>query len=136
MLSQIIDAAMLLLGIFFIVVAAIGMLRMPDLMIRMHAATKAGTVGVGFIMLAVANHFGELGITVRALIIIVFLLVTAPVAAHLIGRSAYIVGVPLWERSKVDEMREYYDNQARENVTISELYDPVRLRAARGKAKP
>lgn len=85
-------------------VAALGVLRMPDLFMRMHAATKAGTLGAGLLLLAVALAFSQTGVTVRTLATIAFLLVTAPVAAHVIGRAAYRAErVPLWERTCMDE---------------------------------
>ena len=90
-------------GGLFAAIAGLGLLRMPDVYIRMHAATKAGTLGAGLILAAVAVHFAEAGITVRALAAIAFLMITAPVAAHLIGRAAYRTGVPLWEGSVIDE---------------------------------
>jgi multicomponent Na+:H+ antiporter subunit G len=94
-------------GTFFMLVAAIGVLRMPDLLMRMHAATKAGTVGASLLLLAVAVHFGETGVAIRALATIVFLVLTGPVAAHVIGRAAYLSGsLRLWERTLVDEWRE------------------------------
>ena len=71
---------------------------------RMHASTKAGTLGAGLIMVAVAIHFAEVGITLRAAAAILFLLLTAPVAAHVIGRAAYRSGIKLWERTWVDEL--------------------------------
>lgn len=127
-MTSIIDAILLIIGMFFILVAAIGLLRMPDLMIRMHAATKAGTVGAGFIMLAVANHFGELAVVIKAILIILFLLGTAPVASHLIGRAAYKIGIRLWEETKIDELDEHYEREANSlPQNQGDLYDPVRF---------
>lgn len=94
---------LLVLGGLFSAVAGIGVLRLPDVLVRMHASTKAGTLGVGLIVLGVAAHFdGTLAIT-KAILIVVFLLLTAPVGAHLIGRAAYRSGTPLWEGTVVDE---------------------------------
>ncbi len=99
---------LVLLGAFFALVAAVGLLRMPDLLMRMHAATKAGTLGAGLFLVAVAVSFGDSGVTVRALAAIVFLFLTAPVAAHVIGRAAYYAGrVQLWKRTLVDELQEH-----------------------------
>ena len=83
----------------FALVAALGILRMPDLLLRMHASTKAGTLACGLTMLAAALVFGDLGVAVRAAGVVVFLLLTAPVAAHMIGRAALRTGVPtrLWD---------------------------------------
>ncbi len=97
-------AGLLLAGGLFGFVAAVGMLRLPDTIMRMHASTKAGTLGAGLILAAVAIHFMEVGITLRAAAAILFLLLTAPVAAHVIGRTAYRCGIRLWERTGVDEL--------------------------------
>ncbi len=90
-------------GSFFMLLAAIGVIRMPDLYTRMHAATKVGTVGVIGVMLAVALHFSELGTSTRSILIMLFFLITAPVAAHMIGRSAYLSRTPMWKGTVVNE---------------------------------
>lgn len=82
---------------------------MPDLFTRLQVSTKASTLGVGCTLLAVAIYFGELGIIVRALAAIAFFFITIPVAAHMIARAAYFVGVPLWEGTVVDELQGRYD---------------------------
>lgn len=97
-------AALVLAGGLFGFIAAVGMLRLPDMITRMHASTKAGTLGAGLILAAVAIHFMQIGITLRAGAAILFLLLTAPVAAHVIGRAAYRSGIRLWERTWVDEL--------------------------------
>jgi multicomponent Na+:H+ antiporter subunit G len=107
-MNEIITALLLVLGSLFCFVAALGMLRLPDTVIRMHAATKAGTLGAGLILIGVAFFYAELGITLRALAAISFLLLTAPVAAHLIGRAAYYSGVKLWKKTWIDQLAERY----------------------------
>lgn len=102
-MNDIVTAIALVSGGLFAFIAALGLIRMPDVYIRMHAATKAGTLGVGLVMAAVAVHFAEAGIAVRALAGIVFLVITAPVAAHLIGRAAYRAGVAMWSGTITDE---------------------------------
>jgi multicomponent Na+:H+ antiporter subunit G len=82
---------------------------MPDLFTRMQPATKAATLGVTCMLLAVAVYFGRIGITTRAFAGITFFFLTAPVTAHLIGRAAYFVGVPRWEGTVVDELYDKYD---------------------------
>ncbi|MCY3981999.1 MAG: monovalent cation/H(+) antiporter subunit G [Alphaproteobacteria bacterium] len=103
-MTEILTALLVLAGGLFALVAAIGILRLPDVLIRMHASTKAGTLGCGLILMAVAVHFAESGIIARAVLAIIFLLLTAPVGAHLIGRAAYRMGVPLWQRTAIDEL--------------------------------
>lgn len=95
----------LVLGSFFCLVAAVGMLRLPDTLIRMHAATKAGTLGAGLVLLAEALYYADAGITLRAAAAVAFLLLTAPVAAHLIGRAAYHQGIRLYEKTWIDELQ-------------------------------
>jgi multicomponent Na+:H+ antiporter subunit G len=107
-MSEWITAFLLISGSFFSFVAALGMLRLPDTLTRMHAATKAGTLGTGLILIAVAAFYQEIGITLRSLIAIVFLLLTAPVAAHLIGRAAYYSGIKLWKKTWIDQLKEIY----------------------------
>ena len=98
-------ALLLVLGGGFAAIAGLGLLRLPDVLIRMHASTKAGTLGVGLIVIATAVAKGDLLVTAKAFLIILFLLLTAPVAAHLIGRAAYRTGTPLWSRTVIDEAR-------------------------------
>lgn len=104
-------AALLIIGSLFLLLASIGLIRFPDLFTRMQAATKAATLGVGCMLLAVAFYFQDFGVTIRAVLVINFFLMTAPVAAHMIGRAAYFIGTPLWEQTLVDELRGHYDRQ-------------------------
>jgi multicomponent Na+:H+ antiporter subunit G len=105
---------LLLTGTLFMLLAGFGLLRMPDLFLRMSAATKASTLGAGFILLAAAIHFEDLGTTSRALATIVFIFLTAPVAAHRIGRAAYFDGVPLWSGTRRDDLGGHYDQRTHE----------------------
>jgi len=102
---------LLIAGGWFAFVAGLGVLRMPDVYIRMHASTKAGTLGVGLILLGVLVFFGDLSVGTRAIAAIAFILITAPVAAHMIGRAAYRTETPMWEGTLTDELtgrhREY-----------------------------
>lgn len=96
MILELFMAACVLLGGFFAFIAGLGILRLPDVLIRMHATTKAGTLASGLVMLAVAAGFADAPTVARAIAIVVFLLITAPVGAHMIGRAAFRSGVPLW----------------------------------------
>ena len=69
----------------------------------MHASTKAGTLGSGLILVAVAVQFAEGTVIARAVAAILFLLMTAPVAAHLIGRAAFRTGVPMVDRTVCED---------------------------------
>ena len=100
---------LVLIGGFFSLLAAVGLLRMPDIYTRMQAATKAGTLGVGCMVLAVGTHFTTLDVVLEVVLVIAMLFVTAPIASHLIARAAYFVGTPLWKGTAYDEMRGCYD---------------------------
>lgn len=98
---------LLLSGAVFMVVAALGLVRLPDLFCRMQAAAKTGTVGAGLLLLGTAVYFEDMQVAIRAVAVVVFLLLTAPVAAHLLARAGYSLGVPLY-RTRTDELRERF----------------------------
>lgn len=85
-------ALMMLLGTFYTLAAAIGIVRLPDLFTRMHASSKAGAVGAGLMLLAAALSGGEWPLATRAIAGFIFLIFTTPVAAHLLARAAVISG--------------------------------------------
>ena len=91
-------------GTFFAVVAAIGIVRFPDFYMRLSATTKASTLGASLILGGVALFFGDAAVTGKIAAIIVFIILTSPVAAHMLGRAAYFSGVPLWKESVRDEL--------------------------------
>jgi len=95
----------MLLGGLFCLVASVGIVRLPDALIRMHAATKAGTLGTGLLVIAEALFYRQFGISLRAATVIALVLLTAPVAAHLIGRAFYRSGEAMSDRTWIDELR-------------------------------
>ena len=96
---------LLLLGALFSLIAAIGVVRLPDLYTRMHAASKAGAVGGGLILLAVALVCFDAGVSLRAIIGFIFLLLTTPVSAHLLARASYRTTDQLHMKMVVDELK-------------------------------
>jgi len=107
--SDLVATLAVVLGTTLGVLSAVGILRMPDVYIRLQVASKASSLGIALLMLGVAAHFDELSVTVRALLVVAFLFLTAPVAAHVIGRAAYLTGVPLAASTEVDELAGAYD---------------------------
>ncbi|MEO1238611.1 MAG: monovalent cation/H(+) antiporter subunit G [Pseudomonadota bacterium] len=87
---------LLLLGGAFAVVGSLGLVRMQDVLIRMHSSSKIGTLSTMLTVLGAAIWFNDMGVTVRVILIVLFLLLTAPIASHMIGRAAVAIGVPLW----------------------------------------
>lgn len=106
---EILVAALCLLGTFLIVLAGVGLVRFPDVFCRMHAAGKAGTLGVILVVLAATVHFAgtEQDIWMRGILAVFFQLLTAPAATHVLARAAYLCDYPLSERTAVDELRGY-----------------------------
>lgn len=86
------------IGTFFFIVASLGILRMPDIYTRLHVATKAGTVGLGFLLLAVAIYFSDVAATSRAIGAIFFIFLTSPVASHLLGKAMLKKDYKFWQR--------------------------------------
>lgn len=113
-MMDIISIILILIGAVFILLSGIGLIRMPDLYTRMSATTKASTLGVGFIVLGTVLFFGDVGLISRGIIIIFFIMLTAPVAAHMIGRAAYFDKTPLWKGTQFDELSGKYDNETHE----------------------
>lgn len=102
------------LGTLFVFLAAVGLLRMPDTYLRLAVTTKAATLGIGLLLIAAAIHSYELAMTAKVLAIILFILLTAPVSAHLIGRTSYLAGVKLWKDSVMDDLAGKYDHSTEE----------------------
>jgi len=92
-------------GAAFALLAAVGVLRMPDVFTRMQASTKASTLGLGCLLLGAALQWGDVGSFVRLGSIGAFILLTTPVSAHMIARAAYLAAVPLWDGTVLDERR-------------------------------
>jgi multicomponent Na+:H+ antiporter subunit G len=98
---------LLALGGLFSLLAAVGILVMPDVYTRMQAASKAVTCGATSILLAAALHFQDASVVARCLLGCVFLFVTIPVASHLVARAAYRAHEPLAPETSVDELAEH-----------------------------
>ncbi len=111
MMIEIIVGCILIVGALFALLAAIGMVRFPDLYTRMHAASKAGTLGSGLMLLALALYSSEFSVVSRALAGIVFFLLTTPVAAHLLARAAYVTGTKPWAGTVIDEYKDHCSAQ-------------------------
>jgi multicomponent Na+:H+ antiporter subunit G len=107
-LYEISIAVFAFLGSVLTLIAGVGMVRMPDFYLRMSVTTKAATLGIGFFMLCAAMYFQEASVTTKVGAIVLFTFLTAPIGAHLIGRAAYILGVPMWKKSVMDDLKGQY----------------------------
>lgn len=95
--------ALLLFGAAFVTLGSLGIARFPDTYCRIHANSKALTLGMAGLLSAAALHFDEPDVTAKCLLAIIFYFVTAPTAGHLTGRAAHRLGVDVWGEDVMDE---------------------------------
>jgi multicomponent Na+:H+ antiporter subunit G len=104
-MTDIVTAIVWLVGSAFALLAAVGTLRMPDVFTRMQASTKASTLGLGCLLLGTALQMSDFASLIRVASIGAFVLLTTPVAGHVIARASYLADVPLWQGTVLDERR-------------------------------
>ncbi|MBS2970323.1 monovalent cation/H(+) antiporter subunit G [Metabacillus sp. KIGAM252] len=116
-ISEWIIGTLILLGALLCLIASIGVLRLPDVYTRNHAASKGATLGVMSLLLGVflyflliQGHFNS-----RVLLGIVFVFITSPVAGHLIMRAAFNTKIPLWENSVQNDLQKKRDSEKKFN---------------------
>ncbi|MGN7764943.1 monovalent cation/H(+) antiporter subunit G [Paenibacillus sp. 22594] len=107
LIGELLIAVLVLLGALFCGLGAFGLVRLPDVYLRSHAATKSATLGVLCVLTgAFLFFFFYINIvSIKLLLAIVFVFITSPVAGHLNGRAAYRSGVPLWKGSVQDDLK-------------------------------
>ena len=110
-MTELIIAIISTIGALAILFASIGILRMPDFYLRLSVTVKASTLGVGLLLICAAFNFSDVSVTTKAMAIIFFLILTAPVAAHMIGKTAYHTGVAIWKGTIIDELKGFYDKK-------------------------
>lgn len=99
------------IGALAILIASIGIMRMPDFFLRLSVTVKAATLGAGLLLFVAAMIYPQTSVTTKAIAIILFLVMTAPVSAHMISRAAYISGVELWKGTIRDDLEGMYDSE-------------------------
>lgn len=119
-MTDMIIVILLIGGSLLSLIAAIGLVKMPDIFTRMHASTKAGTVGIECVMIALALNSGEMEVVIKAAAIVLFIVLTAPVAAHMLGRTAYRLGENYAEHTVIDQ---WQDSMRRQAI---ECYDDIK----------
>jgi len=105
-MTDIVTAVFWLAGTVFALLAAVGLLRMPDVFTRMQASTKASTLGLACLLIGAAVQMADFAAFIRLACIGAFVLLTTPVAGHVIARASYFAGVPLWKGTVLDERRD------------------------------
>jgi multicomponent Na+:H+ antiporter subunit G len=93
-------------GVLFDILGCLGLVRLPDVYNRLQAATKSVTLGTCMILFGTFLEFGFTSGGIKALICMIFVLLTSPTAAHALSRGSHISGFKLWEGSKMDKLEE------------------------------
>jgi multicomponent Na+:H+ antiporter subunit G len=109
LVTELVVAAVMLVGTFFMLVTAVGLVRMPDVYTRMHAAGKAGTVGITFLILVPTVHFAAADpfLAVRGVLAIIFQFLTTPGATYLLAHACYVRSYPTHGRTELDELKDW-----------------------------
>lgn len=103
-LLEMVIAFFLILGAAIHLLSSIGLVRFGDVFLRMHASTKASTLGVGFIMIATALYFGEPLITIKLIALLVIYFFTSPTGVQVLADAAHISKVPMVQETWIDEL--------------------------------
>jgi multicomponent Na+:H+ antiporter subunit G len=111
MISEWIAAIFLLIGALFMLIASIGIVRFQDIYLRMHAATKAPSLGVLLMITGVVIYFASWWILAEGLLIILFIFMTAPIGSHVLARVAHMMHVKKCKETFIDELLEQSDEQ-------------------------
>jgi len=106
-------AALLVIGGFFIFVGSFGLLKLPDFYTRLHAPTKATTLGIGAVLMAsvVATAARDGSFSVHEIVISLFLFITAPVSANMLAKAALHKKVPMVSETRGKELNEAITQQ-------------------------
>ncbi len=105
-MRNIIGLTLISIGLLFDFLGCLGLVRLPDLYSRLQAATKSVTLGTCSILLGTFVIVGFTAAGLKSIMCILFLLMTAPVAAHALARGAHRAGIKLWKNSVVDKYAE------------------------------
>ncbi len=98
--------ALLLIGMSFMLLGAVGIFRFPDCYSKMHASSKCTTLGLTALLIAACLHLADTAVVSKSLVTIIFTFVAMPIGSHLLAKAAHHVGVPLWSRTVGDELTE------------------------------
>ena len=105
-MNHIIGMVFIVVGLAFDFFGCLGLLRLPDVYNRLHSSIKCVTLGTSSILFGLFLYKGFTATGMKAILCILFLILTAPVSAHALSRSAHKSGVKLWEKSVCDKYEE------------------------------
>lgn len=93
----------ILTGVLFMLIASIGIIRLPDFYIRVSVVTKASTIGLGLMMIGVGLFFNTIEAVVKVIVIVIFIILTSPIAAHVIAKAASQIKVAFWDKTDLTD---------------------------------
>jgi multicomponent Na+:H+ antiporter subunit G len=96
------------IGLFFTLISTVGVLRLPDIYARSHTASQADTLGAGFTLAGVALVLGFTPVTIKTVLLLFFIFVTNPTAAHAVARAAHEEGIKPWTTDDEQTDRELF----------------------------
>jgi multicomponent Na+:H+ antiporter subunit G len=95
---SILGAVILSIGLFFMAVTAVGLLRLPDFFTRVHAVSKSETLGIALVLIGLTLHEGTTLVSLKLLLVMIFVGFANPVGAHVLTRAAIRTGLIPWRR--------------------------------------
>jgi len=101
-------------GALFILSSALGLLKKPDVYLRISVTAKASTLGISLILASAAIFFNDFSVTTRVVAIILFVFLTISIGGHLLARAAYFTKTPIWKGTKIDDLAGQYDEVTHE----------------------
>ncbi|MFI4861509.1 MAG: monovalent cation/H(+) antiporter subunit G [Phycisphaerales bacterium JB063] len=101
---DILAIASLAMGLFFMLVGAVGVVRLPDVYHRLHAASKCSTLGLLGLVVAAMLHVGTLAVVTKSIAVIAFAFVAVPIGSHLLSKAAHRDKAPQWKGTLSDEL--------------------------------
>jgi multicomponent Na+:H+ antiporter subunit G len=116
MMMQWIISILLMTGSLFMLVAAIGVVKLPDVYMRMHAITKAASLGAILMLAAVFLRYPQWVVGIEAMMVVLFVIFTSPIGAHMIARVSHRMKVPIGEGYVMDELQDEVDRQSAEKA--------------------
>lgn len=104
-MSELVSTVLVLAGALLMLIAAVGVVRLPDVLCRSHAVAKALTLGIFLLLLGYWVHLGDQQTAFKILLAIGFQLITIPVASHLVGLLSLQKNLPRWRHRPMDDHR-------------------------------
>lgn len=130
-LLDLLAGLLIIAGSSVVGLAGLGLIKLPDPFTRMHAATKAGVVGSGLVMLGVALSLGSISALVTGVFGVAFLLATSPIASHALGRAAYSSGAPIAPSTSADALKGVLPRHAFDGAMESPVRRPPAVAASK-----